>query len=261
MALKSLIKITFLSLALVVLPALAAAEEVYSSMESEEQGVASGSGLLEVRPRAPEAPQSATRGKSTKALPRQLPSRTKAPQTRVATRSAVAQQPSVAAVAAPPSQVTRVAPRASVPGMEIKVYRKGMRPPLNAAERGAFDPVPSDQADSLVRRLHLVEALITRHARAYDYRIHTVKELEGVLAELDRAAGLIPAAAAAQNSQVSAPQSGPAEKSPARFPIGGADQPDPTLQQDVPPSPPPVQATPATPSPLSEPETDVKDVE
>jgi hypothetical protein len=54
-----------------------------------------------------------------------------------------------------------------------------------AAAGAAYDPVPSDQVDGMGRRLKLVEELIRRHGRAYDYRVHTVRELESVLAKLD----------------------------------------------------------------------------
>jgi hypothetical protein len=53
----------------------------------------------------------------------------------------------------------------------------------------AYDPVPSDQIDALGRRLELVDALVRRHARAYDYRTHTVRDLELILAKLDASAG------------------------------------------------------------------------
>jgi hypothetical protein len=49
----------------------------------------------------------------------------------------------------------------------------------------AYDPVPSDQIDALGRRLQLTDALIRRHGRAYDYRTHTVRDLELILAKLD----------------------------------------------------------------------------
>lgn len=49
----------------------------------------------------------------------------------------------------------------------------------------SYDPVPSDQINALGRRLQLVDALIRRHGRAYDYRTHTVRDLELILAKLD----------------------------------------------------------------------------
>lgn len=79
-----------------------------------------------------------------------------------------------------------VQPRASMPrapmtrpSVTVAVERSG--PDASAA----FDPVPSDQSPALVKRLRLVELLISRHGRAYDYRVHTVRELESMLAQLD----------------------------------------------------------------------------
>lgn len=54
----------------------------------------------------------------------------------------------------------------------------------------AYDPVPSDQVDALSKRLQLVDLLIRRHARAYDYRTHTVRELELILAKLEASASM-----------------------------------------------------------------------
>jgi hypothetical protein len=48
-----------------------------------------------------------------------------------------------------------------------------------------YDPVPSEQRDSMVRRLQLVQQLIEKHARAYDYRMHTVGDLQKILASLE----------------------------------------------------------------------------
>jgi hypothetical protein len=50
---------------------------------------------------------------------------------------------------------------------------------------GKFDPVPSDQVDALSRRLTLVNELIRRHHRAYDYRAYTVQDLQTLVAQLD----------------------------------------------------------------------------
>jgi hypothetical protein len=53
------------------------------------------------------------------------------------------------------------------------------------AEKAKFEPVPPDQVDSIARRLKLVENLLRKHGRAYDYRIHTLKELESIQASLE----------------------------------------------------------------------------
>lgn len=44
-----------------------------------------------------------------------------------------------------------------------------------------YDPVPADQVDALSKRLKLVEELIRKHGRAYDYRTLTIKELEALI--------------------------------------------------------------------------------
>jgi hypothetical protein len=61
---------------------------------------------------------------------------------------------------------------------------KAVEPDLTEL-REAYDPVPSDQKDSIVRRLKLIEKIIREHGRAYDYRIHTNTELEAILAKLE----------------------------------------------------------------------------
>lgn len=48
-----------------------------------------------------------------------------------------------------------------------------------------FDPVPRGQEESIARRLKLVEIMIRRYGRAYDYRMHTLRDLENILAKLD----------------------------------------------------------------------------
>lgn len=77
----------------------------------------------------------------------------------------------------------------------------------------SYDPVPSDQIDALSRRLQLVDALIRRHARAYDYRTHTVHDLELTLAKLDASIAPKAAPAAAPRAQLVPPTA------PATLPI------------------------------------------
>jgi len=55
----------------------------------------------------------------------------------------------------------------------------------NSDPHESFDAVPSDQIPLVIKRLKLIELLISRHARAYDYRSLTLKELEGRLALLE----------------------------------------------------------------------------
>ena len=45
-----------------------------------------------------------------------------------------------------------------------------------------YDSVPKDQTDLIIRRLRLVEKLITERGKAYDYRVLTNQDLERILA-------------------------------------------------------------------------------
>ncbi len=69
---------------------------------------------------------------------------------------------------------------------EIQAIRDEFEASLRGGERGAYEPVPSDKRDSLARRLQIVERLIREHGRAYDYRIHTLSELETILRRLEQ---------------------------------------------------------------------------
>lgn len=54
-----------------------------------------------------------------------------------------------------------------------------------ATPSSKFDTVPGSQTEPLLRRLKLVEALILKYGRAYDYRSLTVTELQSILGKLD----------------------------------------------------------------------------
>lgn len=56
------------------------------------------------------------------------------------------------------------------------------------AAKESFDPVPNDQVGLIVKRLRLVERLLRDHGRAYDYRVHTLRELEEILNHLETSA-------------------------------------------------------------------------
>ncbi|MEK6706428.1 MAG: hypothetical protein AABZ06_11640 [Bdellovibrionota bacterium] len=47
-----------------------------------------------------------------------------------------------------------------------------------------YDVVPQDQVEVLIKRIKVVEALILRHGRAYDYKTLTLKELNDIQKEL-----------------------------------------------------------------------------
>jgi hypothetical protein len=59
--------------------------------------------------------------------------------------------------------------------------------PMAAQASPNYDTVPIEQTDAFVKRLGLVTEILKKYGRAYDYRMHTLKELETVLAELGRA--------------------------------------------------------------------------
>ena len=68
----------------------------------------------------------------------------------------------------------------------ISGQRADLHKPFMSTQVGApsYDPVPSDQVDPLVKRLKIVQELIEKHARAYDYRIYTTKQLLAILDQL-----------------------------------------------------------------------------
>lgn len=53
-----------------------------------------------------------------------------------------------------------------------------------AASPAAFDPVPSDQIDSVASRLQLVEQILRKYGRAYDYRSVTASDLMRIYRDL-----------------------------------------------------------------------------
>jgi hypothetical protein len=56
-------------------------------------------------------------------------------------------------------------------------------------QNSKFDAVPADQINPLLRRMKIVQELVQKYGRAYDYRVHTVAELEGILAQLKQKRG------------------------------------------------------------------------
>jgi hypothetical protein len=67
----------------------------------------------------------------------------------------------------------------------------------------SYDVIPEAQRQLIARRFKLVEALLLKYGRAYDYRGHTVRELENELARLDEvSAAKAPHPAAAPSADV-----------------------------------------------------------
>lgn len=72
---------------------------------------------------------------------------------------------------------------------EVEKKQAGQTLVASVATKGPqknFDEVPSDQAEAIVERLSLVEEILIKHNRAYDYRSHTQKELKTILSELNK---------------------------------------------------------------------------
>jgi hypothetical protein len=94
--------------------------------------------------------------------------------------------------------VTRAMPTAMPAPKEFEVEPKRLSAP-KVRKAVAFDAVPVDQTDALVRRLELVQQLIRDYGRAYDYRALTVRQLEGILEALENSE-LAPIPPSANNS-------------------------------------------------------------
>jgi hypothetical protein len=62
-------------------------------------------------------------------------------------------------------------------------------PVIAAGAPKAYDLVPSEQKDAIVERMKICEVLIEKYGRAYDYRVHTLKDLRAVLEDLENAPG------------------------------------------------------------------------
>ncbi len=67
---------------------------------------------------------------------------------------------------------------------KAKTLQTAPAPEAPAAPLG-YDFVPEAQARAISKRLKLVEALLLRHQRAYDYRAYTVAQLQAIYAKLE----------------------------------------------------------------------------
>ncbi|MEK6579413.1 MAG: hypothetical protein AABZ55_09330 [Bdellovibrionota bacterium] len=59
------------------------------------------------------------------------------------------------------------------------------RPSKIGEGKGSFDPVPGEQRELIARRLKIVEELLKKYGRAYDYRVYTAHELEMIIKDLE----------------------------------------------------------------------------
>ena len=55
----------------------------------------------------------------------------------------------------------------------------------NHSTEATFDAVPMEQIEPFLKRIRLVEELLEKYGRAYDYRVHTVRDLEVIRAQLE----------------------------------------------------------------------------
>jgi hypothetical protein len=75
------------------------------------------------------------------------------------------------------------APLVATPAVQPQTRAQGAQA---AQASPTYDTVPIEQTDAFVKRLGLVSEILKKYGRAYDYRMHTVKELETLLNELGR---------------------------------------------------------------------------
>lgn len=71
----------------------------------------------------------------------------------------------------------------SDPGVDLDSM--GLKKGKAKAKTISFDTVPQAQAPKIAERLKLVEQLLVRHQRAYDYRSLTTTQLAAILKRLD----------------------------------------------------------------------------
>jgi hypothetical protein len=118
--------------------------------------------------------------------------------------------------ASPPAVPSRPA-LASAAKAPVAEQSAPLRQDMNARAGAQFmnaqyDAVPLEQVEPFLKRMRLVEELLEKYGRAYDYRIHTVRDLEMIRARLEadarmysnksaRVAPAVPAVPLMQNIQ------------------------------------------------------------
>lgn len=114
---------------------------------------------------------------------------------------AVVQTQSVEAAPAPKKAKAR-ATAAAAPASVIETVPAipSAKPVAAATARlatASFDTVPAGQSDAILQRLKIVENLVRKYGRAYDYRAHTLKELQLIQSTLESTAAPVAAPQAA----------------------------------------------------------------
>lgn len=97
-----------------------------------------------------------------------------------ATRTAIKKVPK------PKAKKLTLRQRIEVLEKEVTVLRSDKPQKSEPQDRFSFDPVPANHAPQIAERLKLVELLILRYGRAYDYRQMTLPELKAVFTKLER---------------------------------------------------------------------------
>ncbi|MBC7690809.1 MAG: hypothetical protein H7222_03505 [Methylotenera sp.] len=112
-------------------------------------------------------------------------------QTEVETPGTAAQAPSYGTLEDAPVVVTPPPVVYTKPPLQAPTHIVATQAPSKSARSSdaAFDQVPPQQTESILRRLKLVEMILKSSGRAYDYRMHTTRELEGVLNHLQSSTG------------------------------------------------------------------------
>lgn len=87
--------------------------------------------------------------------------------------------PPTAPISPPPAETALPVPLAAPQNLQAKVE---VVPPKATAKPALFEPVPAEQIEAISKRLKLVDLILRKYGHAYDYRMHTLRELETVLA-------------------------------------------------------------------------------
>jgi hypothetical protein len=119
--------------------------------------------------------------------------------------------------AAPAAKAHKAAkPQAAAPATPVAASV-----PKAASSAPTFDAVPASQSEAILQRLKIVENLVRKYGRAYDYRTHTLKELELIQSTLETSAAQAKTDAQVE-AQVSARMQRAAIAAPAPAPAAQA---------------------------------------
>jgi hypothetical protein len=182
----------------------AAAKEVYAATDANEMQPGEANFAM---------PVDSEQGAVLTAPVASTPATKKAPTAPAASaKSAKSSKTSQAQTAKAPAATAKRAVAAATPAAAPKATPAAAAAPAKAAQSArlavaTYDTVPASQSDALIQRLKIVENLIRKYGRAYDYRTHTLKELELIQSTLESAAApATPAPINAAPSETDEPQ-------------------------------------------------------